>query len=94
MHQKNKTGTKAWYRCTHYEANHCRATAVVHTSSQTLLKVTRNHMHLPGFLKELARLDRPFSNFSYYEAYFYVNLFIKSIFVEYSNFELNYKPYL
>jgi hypothetical protein len=55
MHQKNEKGTKAWYRCTRYEANTCRATAVVHIASNTLLKVTRSHTHSPGFLQEFAR---------------------------------------
>ena len=55
MHQKNEKGTKAWYRCTRYEANRCRATAVLHIASNTLLKVTRSHTHSPGFLQEFAR---------------------------------------
>ncbi len=57
MHQPNKKGTKAWYRCVKYESNQCRATAVLHISSKTLLKVTRSHTHSPGFLQEFARLD-------------------------------------
>jgi len=60
MHQKNKKETKAWYRCTRYESNQCRATAVVHISSGTLLKVTRSHVHSPGFLQDFARFENNF----------------------------------
>jgi len=60
MHQKNKKETKAWYRCTRYESSQCQATAVVQISSETFLKVTRSHVHSPGFLQDFARFENAF----------------------------------
>ena len=55
IHQPSKSGTKAWYRCTSYSSNKCRATAVLRKSTNTLIKVTRPHNHSPGFLPDFAR---------------------------------------
>ncbi len=53
IHQSSKSGMKAWYRCTSYSANKCRATAVLPKATNTLMKVTRPHQWWAKLLRLL-----------------------------------------